>query len=276
MRTYPPLATFVRPNPAGEPTIDFADPLAVRALNQALLQHDYGVSSWDIPSGYLCPPIPGRADYIHHLADLLSNNDPVAIPRGPSTVVLDIGVGANVVYPIIGVAEYGWQFVGSELDATAFASAKRIVSANPALAKHVRVRRQTRAAAIFEGIVPSGESFAASMCNPPFHDSPAAAAAGTRRKLRNLAGGKKVATKLNFGGQSHELWCPGGEIAFIRRMIAESARRPGLCRWFTTLVSKRDSLPALRRTLDAVRPTEVRTIDLAQGQKKSRLLAWRF
>ena len=41
-------------------------------LNRAILMHHYGVKSWDIPAGYLCPPIPGRADYIHSVADLLA------------------------------------------------------------------------------------------------------------------------------------------------------------------------------------------------------------
>lgn len=276
LRACPSLQAFVRTNPTGDATIDFADPVAVRALNQALLRLYYGVVQWDIPPDYLCPPIPGRADYVHHLADLLATAGGAPQPRGDDTVVLDIGVGANCVYPIIGVAEYGWRFVGSDIDPVALAAAKRTVVANRFLASHVELRLQTDANALFSGVVKPGETFAASMCNPPFHDSPASAAAGTRRKLRNLAAGQKVVAALNFGGRHNELWCPGGEVAFIRRLIAESACRPALCRWFTTLVSKRESLPLLQRTLSAVRPAEVRTIDLAQGQKKSRILAWRF
>lgn len=274
MAARPELGRFVRSNPSGESTIDFADPVAVRALNQALLQSQYGVSWWDIPSDYLCPPIPGRADYVHYLADLLAEGKPV--PTGPGIRILDVGVGANCVYPIIGVAAYGWGFVGADIDPVALAAAQRIVTANPKLTGVIELRRQPSALAIFEGVVKPGETFAASMCNPPFHVSAAAAAAGTQRKLRNLAGGKKVAPVRNFGGQSNELWCQGGEVAFVRRMIVESARHPTLCRWYTSLISSRDSLPPLRRTLDAARPADVRIIDLAHGQKKTRILAWRF
>lgn len=274
IRCCPDLVRFVRRNPAGDDTIDFADPAAVTTLNQALLKSHYGVTHWSLPPGYLCPPIPGRADYIHQLADLLAG--PAAIPLGPSVVVLDIGVGANCVYPIIGVHEYGWRFVGSEVDPVAAQWTERLIATNPALAGRVECRWQRSATAVFRGIVKPGETFAASLCNPPFHASPAEAAAGTRRKLRNLSGGRKVNPVLNFGGQPSELWCEGGESGFVCRMIAESAARPELCRWFTSLVSKRDSLPPILRALKTARAAEVRTIELAQGQKQSRIVAWRF
>lgn len=276
VRVRPELAGYVQRNPLGEPTIDFAKPDAVRALNAALLQQYYGVKDWDIPPGYLCPPVPGRADYVHHLADLIRDGGVASAPRSGEVVVLDIGVGANCIYPIIGVAEYGWRFVGADIDPVALASAQRIVTANANLAARVELRRQPSAGSIFAGVVKPGETFAASMCNPPFHESAAAASSATGRKLRNLSGGRRVAPVLNFGGQANELWCRGGEVAFVRRMIAESAERPGLCRWFTTLVSKRDSLDPIERALAAVRPADVRVITLAQGQKKSRILAWRF
>jgi 23S rRNA (adenine1618-N6)-methyltransferase len=132
--------------------------------------------------------------------------------------------------------------------------------------------------AIFRGVVPPTEVFDLSICNPPFHASRAEALAGTRRKLTNLSGRDvaKAKTVLNFGGQDGELWCEGGELAFVRRMITESAQMPGICRWFTTLVSKVSNLPLIEQALQAVRPADVRVIAMAQGQKKSRIVAWRF
>jgi 23S rRNA (adenine1618-N6)-methyltransferase len=274
IRASPELARFIAKTPLGTDTIAFADPAAVLALNRALLKLHYGVAHWEIPAGYLCPPIPGRADYLHHMADLLAAGG--AIPRGPSVRVLDIGVGANGVYPIIGVSEYGWRFVGTDIDPAAIASLRRIVAANPQLGDHIEGRWQRAATDIFRGVIKPGETFALSLCNPPFHASAAEAAAGTLRKLRNLSGQKTTRRVLNFGGHPSELWCAGGEVAFVRRMIAESAERPELCGWFTTLVSKRESLPAIYRALGAARPAEVRTIDLAHGQKKSRIVAWTF
>ena len=195
--TMPPLREFMITSPAGEPTVNFADPLAVKALNKALLAHFYGVKEWDIPPGFLCPPVPGRADYIHHLADLLAQDTGGAVPSQAS--VLDIGTGANCIYPLIGAHEYGWRFTGSEVDNAAFASAQAIINANPGLSRSVRLRRQKDPAAILAGIIHKNEQYDATLCNPPFHDSAQAAQAGSERKRHNLGLDNDAA--LNFGGQ---------------------------------------------------------------------------
>jgi 23S rRNA (adenine1618-N6)-methyltransferase len=275
IRACPELGRFVRPSPAGRDTIDFADPAAVTLLNGALLAAEYGIAGWSVPPGYLCPPVPGRADYLHHLADLLGENAR-EVPRGPGVTILDVGVGANCVYPLVGASEYGWRFVGTETDPVALASARRILAANPGLERLIELRRQTSTKRVFAGTTNSDERFAASLCNPPFYASAAEASAQTRRKLRQLGKGRPGRMVRNFGGQAAELWCEGGELGFVRRMIAESAERPQLCRWFTTLVSSREHLPAIERLLGAARAAERRIIALEHGQKRSRIVAWRF
>ena len=111
----PALSPFVFVNEHGTRTLDFADPAAVKALNRALLALHYGIQHWDLPPGYLCPPIPGRVDYLHRVADLLAESAG-EVPRGKGVRVLDIGVGANCIYPLLGAREYGWRFVGSDID----------------------------------------------------------------------------------------------------------------------------------------------------------------
>lgn len=271
---HPPLGPFVVTSPRGDATIDFADPAAVLALNQALLKDAYGVR-WSLPAGALCPPIPGRSDYVHHLADLLSGGDDTAIPRGPAVTILDIGAGASCIYPIIGASEYGWRFVATNIDQAAHRWARQIVRINRPIATLIEGRQQPDARACFAHVTTSAERFAASMCNPPFHASAEDAATGSARKRRNLKLGSGAATR-NFGGEADELWCEGGEVGFIERMIAESAARPQLCFWFTTLVSKSANVPRLRRALARADAAHVLTIDMAQGQKQSRILAWTF
>jgi 23S rRNA (adenine1618-N6)-methyltransferase len=267
----PALRPFLTLNPAGEQTINFADPQAVKALNQALLSHFYGVASWDIPEGFLCPPVPGRADYVHHLADLLAEAAG-EVPRNAS--VLDIGTGANCIYPLIGAHEYGWRFTGSEVNAQALASAQAIVNGNTGLSRQIRLRRQKSAEAILVGIIHKNEQYDATMCNPPFHDSEAAVRQGSERKRRNLGQDKDDAA--NFGGQQQELWCEGGEVAFISKMIAESQQFGRQVMWFTSLVSRGDNLPFLYRALTEAGAVKVVKKEMSQGQKQSRFIAWSF
>ncbi|HRB12226.1 MAG TPA: 23S rRNA (adenine(1618)-N(6))-methyltransferase RlmF [Vicinamibacteria bacterium] len=272
----PALAAFVKPNAHGDESIDYADPRAVKALNQALLDLAYGIRGWDIPPGYLCPPVPGRSDYLHYLADLLAGTKKGALPRGRSVAVLDIGMGANCIYPLIGASEYGWRFVGSETDPMALRWAADLVARNPGLSALIEGRLQPSPADCFRGVVRPGEFFDVSMCNPPFHASAAEAAAANLRKRRNLGSKRSGADSRNFGGRNAELWCPGGELGFVLRMIAQSVEFADQCRWFTTLVSKSANLPRLRDALRDAGAAEVRTIDMAQGRKQSRILAWTF
>lgn len=269
---HPALAPFVQLNPYGNESVDFADPDAVKVLNQALLHFHYQIEHWAIPDGFLCPPVPGRADYIHHLADLLAEDHQRVVPRDLN--VLDIGCGANCIYPLIGFREYGWRFTGSESNEQAMKSASAIIAANNGLNRGIRLRRQKDNHAIFRGIIHKNELYHASICNPPFHASASDARQGTQRKLRNLGLDKHA--PLNFGGQQDELWCDGGEKAFIGRMIAESVEFARQCIWFTSLVSRKENLPDLRRALEQAGALQVRIVDMAQGQKQSRFIAWSF
>jgi len=272
----PELAAYVAPNAYGDRSIDFADPQAVRALNRALLKASYGVTGWDLPPQYLCPPIPGRADALHYLADLLARSNGGQIPYGAAIRVLDVGVGANCVYPLIGHSEYGRSFVGSDIDRAALASAQAVIDANHLQA--IELRFQPTRLSVFKGVLHADELFDLVMCNPPFHASIDDAQAGSARKWQNLGQGAPgdQAPRLNFGGQSDELCCAGGEQGFICRMIGESALIAHSCQWFTSLVAKATTLPAVYRALKSAGVHDSRTIAMAQGQKKSRIVAWTY
>lgn len=276
VKINPDLAPHLTTNPKGESTINFFDPLAVKALNKALLLKDYEMNYWDIPDGYLCPPIPGRADYIHYIADLLAKSNKGIIPKGADVRILDIGVGANCIYPIIGTNEYGWSFVGTDIDAVALESAQKIIDENSFFAEKIELRLQPHSSRFIRGILQSGEKFDVSICNPPFHASFAEATKATSRKLKNLKGKKNPKLIQNFGGQNSELWYKGGEIAFVEALIQESRHYPFVVKWFTTLVSKQSNLRAVYKKLKEVRTKEVVTIEMGQGQKQSRIVAWRF
>lgn len=277
IKSCPELAPFVRPNPYDDLSINFSDPNAVKMLNKALLKHFYRIDYWDIPKDYLCPPIPGRADYIHYLADLLSINNNGQVPTGPKIQVLDIGVGANCIYPIIGRQSYGWKFVGSDIHAASVKSAQFIVQANRNLSKAIQIRLQKTPSNIFQGVIKPSDRFDITLCNPPFHASQDEANATATQKLTKL--GKaldKTKVVLNFGGQKNELWCDGGEARFVCQMVQESTQFAEQCLWFSTLVSKKTTLPLLLKTLRNSKAVDIKTINMTQGQKESRFVAWTF
>lgn len=281
IKSYPALAVFIKKNEFNQKeTIDFSNSEAVKALNSALLKSYYGISHWDFPQSYLCPPIPGRVDYIHYLADLLKHSATnLAAINMPSKVkVLDIGTGATCIYPILGATEYGWHFVASDIDPVSVKTASVNVSANSHITKKVQCRLQENAKHIFQGIIKAGEFYQLTLCNPPFHKSIDDATAGTTRKWHNLNKSAKNFNKntLNFGGQSAELWCQGGELAFIRQMIKESIGFHKQVLWFTCLVSNKDHLSKIKLSLKKAKVSQFKVIKMAQGQKISRFIAWSF
>jgi 23S rRNA (adenine1618-N6)-methyltransferase len=272
----PQLAPFVITNQYNDESIDFFDPFAVKMLNKALLFHYYNITSWDIPKGYLCPPIPGRADYIHHIADMLGKCNKNKIPQGNNINCLDIGVGANCVYPIIANHEYGWHVVGSELDPKALDVASSIVSNNDSIKDEVEIRQQMKANDTFVSIIKEDEKFDITICNPPFHASLAEANASAMRKLNNLGAEKTDTPVLNFGGKNTELWCFGGEEKFVKDLIVQSATFANSCLWFSTLISKQINVDPAIKVLKSLFATDIKTIPMGQGNKISRILAWTF
>jgi 23S rRNA (adenine1618-N6)-methyltransferase len=274
----PELKSHVAINVHGIETIDFSSPVSVKVLNKALLQTYYEIQNWDIPRNFLCPPIPGRADYIHYLADLLAETNNGVIPLGLDVLGLDVGTGSNCIYPILGNAIYDWSFVATDIDKKAIENCSKIIERNPKLIDAISLQLQIESRFIFKNIITPEDRFTFTICNPPFHASAEEANKSTSRKVSNLNPKEKKNNNpvLNFGGQNDELWCSGGEIGFVTQMIYESAKYAMQCQWFTTLVSKRENLSSIYKTLNKVNAASIKTIDMAQGQKTSRIVAWSF
>jgi len=269
------LKKFVSENRYGDKSVDFSSNDAVLALNKALLKHFYQIE-WSIPKKYLCPPIPGRVDYIHYISDLLASSNNSLIPKGENIVGLDIGVGANCIYPIVGNRSYGWKFIATEVDKTSIDNAQNIININQILENKIKIVPQTSKEKIFESIIKENAMIDFTMCNPPFHKSKKDAKEGSLRKIKNLSKGKNSKVSLNFGGQHNELWCDGGEVAFISKMITESVKYKKNCLWFTSLVSKKENLSSLYKKLKEINPMQIETVEMIQGQKQTRFIAWTF
>jgi 23S rRNA (adenine1618-N6)-methyltransferase len=282
-KEFPSLRPFVSENQYGDLSVDFSDASAVLSLNQAILSHHYKVKGWTIPIGNLCPPIPGRVDYLHYIADLLDKENP---PVGTKIKGLDIGTGTGCIYPILGNSVYGWKFVATDIDSESINHCKKILDSNPILKKNIKLRFQNSADDIFINIIKADEKFDFTMCNPPFHASYEEAQDASYYKVKNLNINKEKkghwqskispSKASNFGGRDNELWCQGGESVFIRKMIEQSVEVKDQCRWFTTLVSNRDHLLEFNQQLENLNCPEVRTIKMRHGQKIVNILAWKF
>jgi len=278
-KAYPTLSTFIQENNyTQQPTIDFSNSDAVKALNTALLKQYYHISHWDIPAGYLCPAIPGRVDYIHYLADLLKQSkNRTDFPK--HVHVLDIGTGASCIYPILGQKEYNWNFTASDIDPISIKVANTNISANKGLSLKVKCRIQPNANHFFTDIIKKNEFYHLTMCNPPFYKSIHDANKSNLKKQNNLNKNKDVkvrSVKLNFGGQKAELWCKGGELSFINSMIEESTLYQKQVLWFTCLVSKKEHISRIKQALKKANACQVKVIKMAQGQKTSRFIAWSY
>lgn len=272
----PELQEYIIPNSLGDNSINFSNPEAVKMLNKAILSHYYGIHFWEFPKENLCPPIPGRAEYLHHVADILPKTSSADIPKGGQVTCLDIGTGASCIYPIIGVTEYQWNFIGSDIDPKSIKSAQSIVNSNPSLKGKISLRIQRNANNIFKGVIESGDKIDISICNPPFHSSIEEALKGTRRKVKNLTGKKRQSPTLNFSGNINELVCEGGEYQFICNMISESKDFANRCFWFTALVSKEANLKGINKFLQKHNPSEIKIIKIKTGNKSSHIIAWTY
>lgn len=262
VKKYPKLSSFIIEKFEKE-TIDFSDPVAVKEFNKALLVSYYGITSWEFPDENLCPPIPGRVDYIHHLADLVKDEKDVK--------VLDVGTGATCIYPLLGNAVYNWEFTASDIDAKSLSNAQKIIDKNN-LEDQISLRYQKDETHILKGIIKEDDAFTLTMCNPPFYKSEEEARGANRRKSRNL-GNNAV---RNFAGNSNELWYVGGEKAFLHTYLYESSQVPNASKWFTSLVSKKENVESLQSSGKKLGVKEFKVIPMNQGNKVTRIVCWRF
>ncbi|WP_026775109.1 23S rRNA (adenine(1618)-N(6))-methyltransferase RlmF [Polaribacter sp. Hel_I_88] len=263
VKVNPKLKPFVTINKYDSVTIDFSNPKAVKELNKALLFTFDAISTWDFPDANLCPPIPGRLDYIHHLNDLISSDSTIKI--------LDIGTGATCIYPLLGVAAYNWDFVATDIDLDSLDTAQDIIYDNK-LESKIELRQQFNEQQILKGILKNDDLFSVTMCNPPFYKSAEEAQGANKRKNRNL-GNNAV---RNFSGNNNELWYVGGEKAFLHNYLYESSLFKEKSNWFTSLVSKKENVESLEKSAKKLGVTAFKVIPMNQGNKFTRIVCWQW
>lgn len=263
VKIYEPLSNHVFINKYGNQTIKFSNQEAVKALNTALLKLHYAID-WKLPKGFLCPPIPSRLDYLLHVNDFIGRK---------RVRMLDIGTGANLIYPILATQHLGWKTSATEIEDKALNNAQQIIQHNASL-HLIQLRKQESRADIFNGVIAEDDNFDVVVCNPPFFSSQKEANFQNSRKVKNLK--LKEKETHNFGGTSNELWYPGGEKAFLAKMANESRYYRKQIRWFTALVSKKENLRAIKKSIVAQDPKHFDIVEMEIGNKQSRFVAWSY
>ena len=251
-----PLSNFVYKNKFGNQTINFANNDAVKSLNTALLKNHFGIVYWDIPENNLCPPIPGRLDYLLHIADLIPKTD---------VHLLDIGTGANLIFPILATSHFNWTCTASEVNSDSLSNAREIIAKNQILG-NIELRHQPFKSQILEHIILPTDFFDVVVCNPPFFKNRTDAQQSNRRKFQNLD--LNEGNTKNFGGLSNELWYKGGEEAFIKKMAEESIGFKEQVNWFSSIVSRKENLKNIKRAINKTKPTSVKIVEMELGNKK--------
>ncbi|OHX64252.1 23S rRNA (adenine(1618)-N(6))-methyltransferase RlmF [Flammeovirga pacifica] len=251
-------------------SINFHDAESVKLLNKALLKAHYKIKFWDIPKGYLCPPVPGRLDYLLGINDLIKETTNLSYREIKG---FDVGTGANLIYPLLGYSFLGWKFSASEIDDVAINNGINILRENKITPKQIHIKKQNDVNSILKGLIVASDRIAFTMCNPPFYKNEKEALDASRRKNKNLK--QKNGENRNFGGLNNELWVEGGELEFIIKMIDESTSLKNEVIWFTSLVSNQDHILPLQKKLKKAK-AHYRIIDMGQGQKKSRFIAWSY
>ena len=259
----PDLKQGVIQNKYGKSTIDFSEAKSVKALNTALLKHQYGID-WDIPDKNLCPPVPGRLDYLLHVSELV---------RKEAIQILDIGTGASLIYPILATCHFNWKCTGSEISDSSLKNAAEIIRKNSKL-QSIELRKQECKNSILKNIIQPSDFFDIIICNPPFYKNAIQANRQNIRKNKNLKN-KKIESR-NFSGIPDELWYPGGEKKFIETLVKEGVEFKNQIEWFTTLISNEDHLSSIKKEIQKTKPTSIKVIQMGQGNKTSRFVAWSY
>ncbi|KAB2602424.1 methyltransferase-like protein 16 [Pyrus ussuriensis x Pyrus communis] len=222
---------------------------------------------------FLCPTVPNRSNYIHWIEDLLSSDIIVKTPsNGDKVRGFDIGTGANCIYPLLGASLLGWSFVGSDMSDVALEWAEIFFRDNSNISERIEIRKIESGKETLpvegshNGMLVSTErkieltqivwlrmvEFDFCMCNPPFF------------KTMEEAG---LNPKTACGGTTTEMVCPGGERAFITRIIEDSFTLKHTFQWYTSMVGRKLNIKIPTSKLWEVGVTMVKTTELVQSQK---------
>ncbi|KAH0561162.1 U6 small nuclear RNA (adenine-(43)-N(6))-methyltransferase [Cotesia glomerata] len=252
-KLYPEFQQHVSVNLAGKVQFNFSSEESLRVLTQTLLKHDFDLDV-NIPPDKLVPALTLRLNYVLWIEDLMNFN------KINEVTGIDVGTGAIAIYPLLCSKIYDWKMIGSDIDSAAVTSANENIQRNKLdhLIKVIKVQGKN----IFKDVV-TEESYAFTMCNPPFFD----ADDDKKRKKRLPPTNAKT-------GHAVELSVAGGEKSFVRQMLDESLELNGKIKIYTTMLGQKNSLAYSKSELRKRYIDNFTWTEFCQGKTKRWGLAW--
>lgn len=150
-------------NNEGKLSFNFNDNEANKEFTKTIMLEEYNIK-WDIPQNFLVPGIPSKLNYLDWINSILLeyqiNNDNI--------IGVDVGTGANCIYPLLGFTSYGWSFIASDINPEALKSAKNLLEINDI--KTIELKLQPNPKNAFVNIISTKDKLTFTLCNPPFFD----------------------------------------------------------------------------------------------------------
>ena len=191
-------------------------------MDKSILNYYFNIKYYDIPKGFLIPPIPSRINYINLINSIITKL--IKDIDIKNIIGIDIGTGANIIYPILGYSIYKWKFICTEINKEAYNNAKLILQKNN-LENNINIIKQNNKDNIFISILNRENKYIFSMCNPPYYNYE------NEIKLED----KKRDNEYNFD----EIYYKNGEFGFFQRYFEESICYKNNVFLYTILIGKK-------------------------------------
>jgi 23S rRNA (adenine1618-N6)-methyltransferase len=191
-------------------------------MDKSILNYYFNIKYYDIPNGFLIPPIPSRINYINLINSIITKL--IKDIDIKNIIGIDIGTGANIIYPILGYSIYKWKFICTEINKEAYNNAKLILQKNN-LENNINIIKQNNKDNIFISILNRENKYIFSMCNPPYYNYE------NEIKLED----KKRDNEYNFD----EIYYKNGEYGFFQRYFEESICYKNNVFLYTILIGKK-------------------------------------
>ena len=223
IKEFPELKKYIikhNDNKIEEFSFDWSNNDLSLLMTKSILKYYFNIQYYDIPKGFLIPPIPSRLNYLNLIHSLIKDI------KEENIIGIDIGTGANIIYPILGNSVYNWKFICTEINNESYNNARIILQKNN-LEEDINLIKQDNKNNIFLGILNRENKYSFSMCNPPYYDYE------QEIKIED----KKRDSEFNFD----EVYYKEGELGFFQRYLEESICYKKNIFLYTILIGKKSN-----------------------------------